>query len=670
MRKIVLFASLALATFMLSAQERLVQTRAPQVNIMLEWEELIIDCWCEEEAVIHVLIDGEEVIQNSNYCVYSIPRTDEDFEVTVSVYAKAEGKSVSETIEQQVIVPAFEPYESTMCPIFYAEPIDEMHYDEMNETGYRKYMVYLMNDYDEDPNAKLYYRTAIRARDDNNVGDLEWSDWFEYSEPIYINDPDTHFFDAYAKADRKLESNHISWVIAPEEYLPYWAAYDFKENDIYYKILTDSTVSVSARTLDDVVGPESHTGNYSGYVVIPDRVEHKGTQYTVTKIDEMAFLNCVDLTGVTIPNTVTEIESMAFAFSSLTSIDIPASVVSIAPTILGSCTSLEQIRVDGNNPVYDSRDNCNAIIETGLNLLKVGCKNTVIPATVTAIGEEAFLCEYALTSIEIPNSVTSIGDYAFTGTSLASIEIPNSVITIGDNAFSGCGELTSVRIPNSVISIGDYIFSYCSSLTSLTIGNSVKHIGISAFKCCESLTSLTIGNSVSSIGEEAFASCNALTSIIIPDSVTTIGAEAFEACYNLQSMTIGSGVTSIGRYAFSSCYALTSITLRAITPPQLVNAFFYSNRYYEQATLYVPNESLAAYQAHEEWGKFTHIVPFIGAGPGDVDGDGSINITDVTEIIDMILMGDMPDYCDVDGDGMVSISDITALIDKILTGNY
>ena len=184
-----------------------------------------------------------------------------------------------------------------------------------------------------------------------------------------------------------------------------------------------------------------------------------------------------------------------------------------------------------------------------------------IPNSVTSIGNGAF-CNSSLTSITIPNSVTSIGDWAFTEcSSLTSITIPNGVTSIGDYAFQGCSSLTSITIPNSVTSIGDWAFEDCFSLTSITIPNSVTSIGNSAFSGCESLTSITIPNSVTSIEDHTFYNCSSLTSITIPNNVTSIGNSAFSDCYSLTSITIPNSVTSIGEYAFHYCTSLTSITI-------------------------------------------------------------------------------------------------------------
>ena len=166
----------------------------------------------------------------------------------------------------------------------------------------------------------------------------------------------------------------------------------------------------------------------------------------VTSIGYIAFYNCTGLTSVTIGNSVTGIGEGAFAACiGLTSVTIPASVTGIGEGAFNGCIGMTNMVVENGNTVYDSRDNCNAIIETASNTLVAGCQNTIIPNSVTGIGTGAFAYCSSLTSIEIPNSVTIIGDGAFGEcTGLTSIEIPNSAKKIGGWAFYGCIGLTSV----------------------------------------------------------------------------------------------------------------------------------------------------------------------------------------------------------------------------------
>ena len=331
---------------------------------------------------------------------------------------------------------------------------------------------------------------------------------------------------------------------------------------------------------------------------------------SVTSIGQSAFSGCSGLTSVTIGNSVTSIGDYAFrGCSGLTNVTIPNSVTSIANGAFRGCSSLTSISVETGNTKYDSRNNCNAIIETASNKLIVGCKNTTIPNSVTSIGNYAFYGCSGLTSATIGNSVTSIGNDAFNGCSgLTSVTIGNSVTSIGDWAFINCSGLTSVTIPNSVTSIGrdafigtawydnqpdglvyagkvaycykgtmpantsislqegtlgiaGRAFSGCSGLTSVTIPNSVTSIGDEAFRGCSGLTSATIGSSVTSIGQSAFYGCSGLTSVTIGNSVTSIGYNAFGGCSGLTSVTIGNSVTNIGFYAFNNCSSLTSVLI-------------------------------------------------------------------------------------------------------------
>ncbi len=190
-----------------------------------------------------------------------------------------------------------------------------------------------------------------------------------------------------------------------------------------------------------------------------------------------------------------------------------------------------------------------------------------IPSTlggypVTAIGDYAFFLNEDLTAVAIADSVTGIGQEAFSGCSgLTAVTIGNGVRSIGDRAFFECTSLVSVAIPDSVTTIGSFAFSGCGKLTEATIGNGVTEIGAYGFSNCSRLKTLTLGNQLTTIGSNAFYGCSKLTAVTIPDSVTAIGTQAFYDCDGLSSVTIGNGVTVIGKLAFSKCDKLASVDL-------------------------------------------------------------------------------------------------------------
>ena len=177
-------------------------------------------------------------------------------------------------------------------------------------------------------------------------------------------------------------------------------------------------------------------------------------------------------------------------------------------------------------------------------------------------GSELYLNNFLIKEIKIPNNITNINDYTFCGCrSLTSVTIPDSVTSIGEGAFRDCTNLTSIAIPDSVTRIGEFTFSGCESLKSITIPDSVTSIGREAFSGCESLTCITIPDSITSIENYTFDYCTSLTSITIPDSVTSIGEGAFNKCTSLTSITIPDSITSIENYTFGYCTSLTSITI-------------------------------------------------------------------------------------------------------------
>lgn len=402
-----------------------------------------------------------------------------------------------------------------------------------------------------------------------------------------------------------------------------------RKTQLDYKYLDEITEYYGTVSYCKIL-PKQGRSRYRGNIVIPDNVKHDGQFYQVTTIGENAFYQCDELKTITLSNSIRVIEEKAFRkCSSLTSILIPRNVWHIGETAFAETPFIESIYVDSANVKFDSRDNCNAIIDTKTNTLIVGCKNTRIPNTVTTIGDRAFRGCKNLLSIEIPISVDSIGWGAFYGCdSLSKIQIYNPVPpvlgkqvpwdSIGGYIFSSYGAYITCIVPYGSLSayqhsewayykiafveadLASNQMQYTTLNNSIvnpqnmqekiifnsnengkgviTFSNIVTSIGDSAFNECYNLTSVTIPNSVEEIGDRAFGHCYRLTSVIIPSRVTSIGKYAFEGCDGLKSITIPNSVTSIGYWAFWHCDMLRSVTIPRSVKKIGKGAFGYCER--------------------------------------------------------------------------------------------
>ena len=310
---------------------------------------------------------------------------------------------------------------------------------------------------------------------------------------------------------------------------------------------------------------------------------------TVKKIPAWLFHDCGGLTSVTIGNSVTSIGDSAFdGCDGLTSVTIGNSVTSFGNGVFSDCGGLTSVYINDvanwckisfaselSNPLYFAKN---------LYLNNVLVTNLTISDSVTSIGNFAFSGCDGLTSITIPDSVTSIGDSAFEGCEgLTSVTIGSSVTSIGDSVFEGCEGLTTIyynaKAANVLLSSSDVFYNAGSFGTGISVvfGDTVEKIPARLFYDCDRLTSVTIGNSVTSIEDFAFYNCNGLTSVTIESSVTRIGDHAFGYCISLTSITLPDSVTSIGDRAFYYCDGLTSIVIPDSVTSIGASAFYNCN---------------------------------------------------------------------------------------------
>ena len=545
---------------------------------------------------------------------------------------------------------------------------------------------------------------------------------------IYYN---LHRFDNTATVVHLSDNASVGAVVVPETISYNETTYTVTEiwsGFRYCKDLTSVTIPKSVTSILD--GVFSGCNSLVSIVVVPDNAVYDSRDGCNAIIETSTNKIVSGCKATIIPNTVTIIGDNAFSHcAGMTSLTIPNSITAIGEEAFAGASGLTSIVVESGNTTYDSRDNCNAIIETAENKLIVGCKNTIIPITVTAIGDGAFKSCDGLTSINIPNSVTTIGGYAFCDCSgLATVAIPSSVTSIGshafencpfttftisnsvtfigvgafnccqllrtivvdsgntvydsrngcnaiietstnklitgcrntiipntvtiigDEAFQSCMWMPSVDIPNSIVSIGERAFNHCISLTSVTIPESVTSIGNSAFNLCTSLaevifnaenctrmgspyytafysygklSTVTIGDKVTKIPPYAFKGCSGITSVNVPNSVTSIGDEAFCKCTGLASATIGEAVTEIGGGAFSGCSGLSELVSTAVVPPTCGEGVF-NGVDKGPCRLYVPEESFNQYKVADQWKDFEQTYGRSGVDDVSVDSQNAV----------------------------------------------
>ena len=525
MKKLLLsLMSLVAAAATICAQDASDQTNVPVVNCNVDVFSATIEISHDDpEAVIYWrynYYDWPDWTDWTTWEVYTEPvkfRFQDNLYIIdyqVECYAISPGKTASEVVDYSFSDAYYEfGFPQVTPPLVYANRVDNEHGlavrivdgifgDNNNHPQYSDYS-YLLDIAQGRYIEPEHYYYKINGS----------NDWVEYDGEIYLDQYGEYKIMAKT-TNGNLEREVTATVVYDSTGFISQSDRTIVCDGLVYNTSENNTASVPDYYVNylwgisyPIIAPVR-----SGDIVIPGVIRCNNRNYTVKSIGCNAFDH---FSGVGIPNTVTSIHVNDYDCHE-------------------GYPLLNSLSVEEGNPVYDSRDNCNAVIETSSNRLILGCSNTVIPETVTEIGEKAFYFCNKLTNISIPASVTTIDDEAF----------------------------------------------YCGWTSSVV---------------CYPVTPPSVGE-------------NAFYLLAWPDETTT--------------------------------------------------------------TLFVPFESLEVYQMHDKWSEFSRIVPFQGIGPGDINGDGRLSISDVTSIINELLSSDeLPAYLDVNGDGKVSIGDVTALIDMLLNRN-
>lgn len=539
--------------------------KTPEPEIMAELLDFqSVQIFAEGEGEVHLYVNGEEM---ENPCVYF-----SGFDggcITIMATAKGDGKLISDE--------AYMEFEFPVAP----DPLFEVTtYNTADST-----IIKIVTDAIE---CTLSINDTIRSLTIEQQGEpVTLTYAIPRTNQDQIFDVAIHVFSPYG--------------VSREEYMrllvpALGSINDFEQDGIYYKIIADDKVAVNFRDLE--------FNSYSGDITIPEEVTHDGITYHVVAIRASAFRDCMYLTSVEMPSTITAIGKDAFYFCPrISQITIPTAMTSIGEHAFSDCSSLK--RVD----ITDLAAWCSisfADVESNplryahhLYLNDEEITQLDLPAGIRTISQYAFYYASYFTSVTIPSTVDSIGNNAFAACSkmtrvnisdlrswcgitfanlsanplscahhlylndveVTALELPSGLETIKGYAFASGSAITTVDIPNTVSSIDQSAFYYCEGLTSVNLPDAMVSIGNSAFYNCNQLSSINIPNSVVSIGPSAFWNCKALTSMNLPKTLSSLGSSAFANCTGLTSINIPESLEEIATRAFSGCKGLTNITI-------------------------------------------------------------------------------------------------------------
>ena len=400
-----------------------------------------------------------------------------------------------------------------------------------------------------------------------------------------------------------------------------------------------NVVSMDEHTVEVAIIPKSISyptySTYTGDIIIPEKVSYNSIIFDVIGIGDHAFSNS-SVKSVSIPATVKYIGFGAFAYaysiktidlptglqsigaaafrdSGLTEITIPNSVTELETTIFSNCTSLQSVVLPDRltEIPQDMFHKCSSL------------KEIQIPSTVTSIGSSAFMSTSSLTECELPAGLESLGAYSFYYSGISSMIVPDGVKVLGDGTFYSCKNLEYIVMPKYLESIGKDCFRYCSKLKSIVVPEGVTKIVSYTFQYCSALSSLSLPSTLKVIDSGAFSNCNSLTSLVIPEGVTDIYTEAFYGTKlselslpstlvkigswafgikDMKRLVLPASLTSIENCAFDDC-AIDEVVCLSAIPLQCETSILHNDTYLN-GKLIVPVGSAQAYRSTTPWNNF------------------------------------------------------------------
>ena len=403
--------------------------------------------------------------------------------------------------------------------------------------------------------------------------------------------------------------------------------------------------------------------SYSGDIVIPETITVDDETYTVVSVGDFAFIQESNVTSVKLPETLTRLGMGAFSYcTGLRSIDVPSSVRYIGNGVFNGCTNLEEISLP------EEVDYLGSAVFGYTNL-----KTVQVPKGISELPSQLFEQCKKLETVVLPEGITSIGFQAFQNNfALTSINIPSTVETIGNNCFAFCG-LESFTIPAALKSYGDNALTNMSSLKAYTVEKGNEYFTtidgvlyskdlkvLNSFPLACNITDYQVNESTDSIADYAFYGAK-IHNVRLPEGLRAIGKSSFCACANLDVVTVPDNVEKIGPYAFFNCIGMTKLLLGRSLRIVENSAFTYTSALmsvesynpvppagvvftdetYTSGTLWVPSESIAAYKDAEGWSAFKDITSFGGSGI-DVHGGSDFQINVEGTTISIVCEADVP----------------------------